>query len=188
MPRTRKQSARTAAPAEVRGHRAAVLPGPPYVERSGEASNAPTVLTEAGYQVVELVAREGGKQRLIASKLGLTFSAFKRLLDRDEQCRLRYEAGVAELEHEVGALLLKSARAGAVVPAIYFSKAVLGWRENDVVVPPGQVGIQIVLPDSLTPEQWALRQQQRAAALALPGPPIIDVTATPIEENDNGSV
>ena len=161
MPRRKPKAApqRAAAPARAPG------PGTALIERG--AAKGAVALTAEGLALVESVARDGGSQALVASRLGVALSTFKKVMERDESVRLAYERGHAELEHEVATLLLDAARKGAIVPAIYFSKARLGWRENDVVAPT-QNGIQIVLSDSLTPDQWAERQRARAAALSAP--------------------
>ena len=168
MPRARAIRAPQAATSPTPAVPVALPPGP-YVEAGAE----PLRLTEAGLTVVEAVAREGGKQRAVAAALGVTFKQFRSLIDRDEATRLRWEKGVAELESEVAGLLLKAARAGSVVPAIFFSKAVLGWRETDqpnaaqanIIITP------VSLPAPLSEEQYRLKHQPA---------PVIDVEATEV--------
>jgi hypothetical protein len=172
MARVRKINAQTAASAEVSAHQKRApatptqppltLPPGPYAEPGAD----PIRLTEAGLTVVELVAREGGKQRGVAAALGVTFKQFRSLIDRDEPVRLRWERGVAGLEAEVAGLLLAAARAGGVVPAIYFSKAVLGWTENS---PPAAVAnititAPVSLPAPLSIEDYARRHAPPALA------------------------
>jgi hypothetical protein len=134
-------------------------------------------LTDTGLVLVEETARDGGSRNLCAARLGVARSTFQQLMRRDERILLAFERGESELESEVASLLLKAARKGHVVSAIYFSKARLGWRENDPTPSP-QANIQIVqLPAAMTHEQWeAHRAQQRALA----SPPI-DVEATEVK-------
>lgn len=63
-----------------------------------------------------------------------------------------FERGLAALGDELTHLLLKSARNGNVVAAIYLTKARLGWREGDS--PEARPNITINLPDSQTPEAY----------------------------------
>ena len=159
MPRKPKMVApqRAAAPtrAPASGTTALVL-------RDGPKSEV--ALTAAGLALVEAVARDGGSQGLIASRLGVALSTLKKAMERDESIRLAYERGRFELEHEVASFLLKAMRSGNVVAAIYYSKAQLAWRENDPV-PTQQTGIVITLPAAMSHEQWeAHRAQQRSLA------------------------
>lgn len=119
--------------------------------------------TEAGLRYVAALARHGGTQGFIASRLGLTAKAFKHLLadESDTATRLAWESGHAELETEVATILLNAARGGHVVAAIYFSKARLGWQES--APPPTGNVLQLILPRPLDAEQYAARLAERRA-------------------------
>jgi hypothetical protein len=120
-----------------------VLPEGPYLDEGG-------VVTSSGLQVVELLAAGGAPQSKIASALGMPFSTFKKMLgenDHDNPLRLTWERGRSDLEFEVATILLDQARGGQVIAAIFYGKSQLNWV--DAPQPTQQVGIQIVVPDSL---------------------------------------
>jgi hypothetical protein len=144
----------------------AAPPGVALVLRDPDAKGV-VALTAEGLALVESTSREGGSQGLIASRLGIALSTLKQVMERTEAARVAYEKGRAELEHELTVLLLAAARKGAVVPLLYATKALFGWSDQPSVAPT-QVGIQITLPDSLSPDAWAERQRARAVALSGP--------------------
>jgi hypothetical protein len=124
----------------------------------GQYLDAERNVTPLGLQVVELLAANGAPQAKIASALGLPLSTFKKHLaenDHNNPLRLTWEKGRSDLEFEVATILLDQARGGQVIAAIYFSKAALGWV--DAPQPIQQVGIQIVVPDSLDRKAFAER-------------------------------
>jgi hypothetical protein len=119
-----------------------------------ETGGRPAVqITPAGLAMVEHVAREGGAQSAVAAALGIALSTFKKQMSDNDEIRLRYEKGRAELEYEISTILLGHARKGNVVAALFYAKCQFSWNEN--AAPSTQVGVQIVLPDAMSREDFA---------------------------------
>jgi hypothetical protein len=122
-------------------------------------------VTPAGLKLVESIARQGGSQPLCASSLGISLTTFKRIINEDDgnnPTRISFEKGKSELEFEVSTLLLDAGRAGNVIALIFYSKAQLNWTDAPQVGT--QVGVQIVLPDSMDREAFAKRVEVRTIA------------------------
>jgi hypothetical protein len=135
------------------------------VPNSGNGTVNRTEVTPAGLALVESIARQGGSQPLCASSLGISLSSFKRIIgecDGNNETRLAFERGRAELEFEVATLLLEHGRAGNVIALIFYSKAQLAWTDAPQVGT--QVGVQIVLPDSMSRDDFAKRVEVRTIA------------------------
>lgn len=117
------------------------------VERTRRAGKAKVSLTDAGLQRIELLASEGNDQRTIAKELGIAWTTFRDLRDRDEAVQEALARGHGGLADELTNHLLKAARAGNVTAAIYLTKARLGWIEGQapdgIARPAVQVNIQI---------------------------------------------
>jgi hypothetical protein len=145
------------------------LPAGPFIERVPGAQGEPRVeITAAGLSLVEATARAGGSQALCASKLSIGLSTFKRIINEDDgnnATRLAFEKGKAELEFEVATLLLKQGRKGNTIALIFYSKAQLGWTDAPQVGT--QVGVQIVLPDSMSRENFAQRVAERSTMITV---------------------
>jgi hypothetical protein len=120
-------------------------------------------VTALGLLYAQALARVGGNQTFIASKLGLTKKELTRLLkdEHDTALRLAIEAGTAELAFEMAQIFLNAARNGNVVAGIWASKILLGWKED--MPPPSTQAIQIVLPRPLSADEYAARQREREA-------------------------
>ena len=138
----------------------------PFIERFPARYGEPKAeVTPAGLKLVESIARQGGSQPLCASSLGISLTTFKRIIGEDDgnnPTRLAFEKGRAELEFEVATLLLEHGRAGNVIALIFYSKAQLNWTDTPQVGT--QVGVQIVLPDSMDREAFAKRVEVRTIA------------------------
>lgn len=118
------------------------------------------IITDDGLHLIEALAADGAPQTKIAADLGVGLSKFKKLLAEEESAeRMAWERGRAELEHEIAGLLLRAARKGNIIAAIYYSKAQLGWSEQPTIT--NQVGVQIVLPDSMDRDSFAKRIADR---------------------------
>ena len=131
----------------------AVLERAPLVVRAADGKLA--ALTADGLVLVEKLGRAGSTQNYIASKLGVTQGAFKKLLGRAEEeteARLAWERGRAAHEQDIIRQLLAHGKKN-VVALIFYSKAKLHWKENE---PDAGFtsNIQITLPDSMTKEQY----------------------------------
>jgi hypothetical protein len=145
------------------------LPLGPYLE--GEHRE----VTPNGLRAVELLAANGAPQSKIASTLGFPLATFKKRLQANEHnnpLRLSWEKGRSDLEYEVATLLLDQARNGNAVSAIFYGKSQLNWV--DTPQPTQQVGIQIVVPDSLSREAFAARQLPQVTVIEAPKPPVME--------------
>src|SRR5947207_1602716 len=111
----------TKAGVEIPQSAALVLPEPPYLDGD--------TVTAAGLVAIEMLAANAAPQQKIASVLGVSLAMFKRdLLGKASDnpmtpTRAAYERGRGDLEAEVAGLLLKAARNGNTIAAIFFSKA-----------------------------------------------------------------
>lgn len=118
-----------------------------FVERTRRAGKAKASFTDAGLQRIELLACKGNDQRTIAKDLGVAWSTFRDLRDRDEAVQEALARGHGGLADELTHYLLKAARSGNVTAAIYLTKARLGWIEGQapdgIARPAVQVNIQI---------------------------------------------
>lgn len=119
------------------------------------ADGKATGLTANGLQLVELLAKAGNTQNFIASKIGLTQGTFRKMLGRGEDEspeRLAWERGRAQHEQDIVRMLLDHGKQN-VVGLIFYSKAKLGWKENEP--PPAAANnILITLPGAMTSEQY----------------------------------
>jgi len=117
------------------------------VERTRRAGKAKVSLTNAGLQRVEMLASEGNDQRTIAKELGIAWTTFRDLRDRDEAVQEALARGHGGLADELTHHLLTAARGGNITAAIYLTKARLGWIEGQapdgIARPAVQVNIQI---------------------------------------------
>lgn len=120
-----------------------------------DADGKPDGLTASGLELVERLAARASTQNYIAGRLGITASAFKRLIGRTDdegQPRLAWERGRAEHEQDVIRKLLAHGKKN-VIALIFYSKAKLGFRENEAA-PAVESNIKIVLPRPMTEEQY----------------------------------
>jgi hypothetical protein len=120
-----------------------------------DADGKPNGLTASGLELVERLAARAGTQNFIAGRLGITAGAFKRLLGRTEDenpTRLAWERGRSEHEQDVIRKLLAHGRKN-VIALIFYSKAKLGFRENEPP-PVADSNIKIVLPRAFTEEEY----------------------------------
>lgn len=148
-------------------------------ERTPRAGKAKVLLTALGLQRVELLASEGNDQRTIAKELGLAWSTFRDLRDRDEAVQEALARGHGALADELTHHLLKAVRKGNVVAAIYLTKARLGWVEGQapdgVARPAVQVNIQI--PRAMSDAEFR-RMIGAGGREGSNGPPPIECEAT----------
>ncbi|MCK1684664.1 hypothetical protein [Bradyrhizobium sp. 145] len=109
-------------------------------------------LTPEGLRALAAMAAEGQDQYSIAAALGMNRSTLQALIKRDEQAEEAMNLGKALLADELSHLLLRAARRGNIVAAIYLTKARLGWVEG--LAPETRPNIVINLPDAATPEAY----------------------------------
>jgi hypothetical protein len=132
---------------------AVLASGAPLLTREANGGPHHTVhLTDAGRAVVRLMAALGNDVNTIAHRLGIGRATYQDILKRDDEAAEAQAVGKAALSDELAHLLLKGARAGNVVAAIYLSKARCGWRENDV--PDAKPNIVINLPGAMSEQQY----------------------------------
>ena len=110
------------------------------------------VCTKEGLAAIAAMAAEGQDQVSMAAALGMNKSTLANLIKRDPAVEEALQVGKAALSDELTHLLLRGAREGNVVCAIYLTKARLGWREGDA--PDVKPNIIINLPDAQTPEAY----------------------------------
>jgi hypothetical protein len=133
---------------------AIALPAGPWIVRESSGQGEPQCnITEAGLVAARMIASSGGSQKLIAAELGISLTALKALMQRDERVRLAYEAGLAEEEMILVRGLREAAAAGAWVPALFLLKTRHNYIEG--AAPPSTApNITLVLPDSRSPEDY----------------------------------
>jgi hypothetical protein len=120
-----------------------------------EVSGGPmprATLTPEGYRALSAMAAEGQDQWSMAAALGMNRSTLQNLIKRDPEVEAALNVGKALLADELTHHLLRAARKGNIVAAIYLTKARLGWREGDA--PDVKPNIIIQLPDAQTPEAY----------------------------------
>jgi hypothetical protein len=122
----------------------------------GHAINS--VITKAGYQVIEQLARNGASNGEIARQIGVASSTFVHIRKRDPEVDEALQRGRSALDTEFVDRFVEWSRKGIVTAAIYFTKARLGWREDGSNAPGVQVNntqININMPPAMTAEQFA---------------------------------
>jgi len=120
-----------------------------------DAEGKPNGLSPSALELVERLAARASTQNFIAGRLGITAAAFKRLLGRADDegpARLAWERGRAEHEQDVIRKLLAHGQKN-VIALIFYSKAKLGFRENEIAAAV-ESNIKIVLPRPMTEEEY----------------------------------
>ena len=111
-------------------------------------------LRPAGYELVATLAAEGQPDVAIAKRLGMDPSTFTDLKKRDDALRAALSTGKGELETELTHLLLKQARDGNLVAAIYLTKTRCGWREQGPADGAAPVAIQVQINAPLSADEF----------------------------------
>lgn len=126
------------------------------VKRTPRNGKAKTSLTDEGLERLEALAGAGNDQRTIAKELGIAWSTFRNLRDRDEAVQEALARGQGTLADELTHHLLKAARGGNVVAAIYLTKARLGWVEGQVPdgAPKNAVQVNIQIPRAMSDAEF----------------------------------
>jgi len=126
------------------------------VTRTPRNGKAKTSLTDEGLARLEELAGAGNDQRTIAKELGIAWSTFRDLRDRDEAVQEALARGQGTLADELTHHLLKAARGGNVVAAIYLTKARLGWVEGQVPegAPKTAVQVNIQIPRAMSDAEF----------------------------------
>ena len=138
---------------EAMKHDMAVLERSQLVERNNDV----VTVTESGLKLIEVLAKHGSTQNHIASQLGITQNTFKKILGRsdndDSKARLAWERGRSMHEQDVVNRLLAHGLKNPI-SLIFYSKAKLGWRENEPA-PTVQSNIQISLPAAMSRDRMS---------------------------------
>jgi hypothetical protein len=130
----------------------AVLERSQLVERNNDV----VTVTESGLKLIEVLAKHGSTQNHIASQLGITQNSFRKILGRsdndDSKPRLAWERGRSQHEQDVVNRLLAHGLKNPI-SLIFYSKAKLGWRENEPA-PTVQSNVQITYPAAMSCEEF----------------------------------
>lgn len=126
------------------------------VERKRTSGRVRYVLTEAGLECVERLASLGNHQRTIAKALGMPWSTFRDMRDREVPVQEALARGLGSLSDELTHHLLTAARNGHVVAAIYLTKSRLGWVEGQPPegAPKTAVQVNINIPRAMTDAEF----------------------------------
>jgi hypothetical protein len=133
--------------------------------RAGLGGEMVTRVTDAGVILARKLAAAGHSMGSIAEQLGMSRSALGRARERQPELDEAIIAGLAEEETVLLSKLREMAARGNVVPILFLLKTRHGYVEG--AAPAAQVGVQIVLPDSMTPEAYAARVSARATVLPI---------------------
>jgi hypothetical protein len=152
------------------------MPTDELVTRTPSRRGGPhrVAITDAGLEVMERLAAEGNDQRSIAKALGLSQTAYRDLIERDEAAREALARGHGALSDELTHHLLTAARKGNITAAIYLTKARLGWIEGQAPdgAPKTAVQVNIQIPRAMTDAEFAR---------------VIEGTAAPARSREGGS-
>lgn len=102
------------------------------------------------------MSASGRDMNSIAAALGIGKDVFRRLRQTDDQAQEAMDQGRAALGDELTDILLRHAREGMTVAAIYLTKARLGWREGEAM-PGGTVNntqINISIPPPMSDDEF----------------------------------
>jgi hypothetical protein len=120
----------------------------------GRRVTDPTKITPAGLEQIERDAALGLSTRSIATNLGIPYTTFRDLRNRDESVEDALQRGLALLEDEVVDLLLRQGRKGNTTALIWLTKNRLGWKDSPAVEM-APVNVQIVqLPAAATESDY----------------------------------
>lgn len=117
-----------------------------------------------GLAIVERMAKRGRDNTSIAKALRMSGETFRNVRKRQPEVQEALDRGRAALSDELTDILLKQARKGITIAAIFLAKARCGWREGDA--PEARPNIIINLPDAIAPAEYL----RMIDARALPAP------------------
>lgn len=115
------------------------------------------VLTEAGYDRIESLARDGIDLASIAKALGISPDAFRTLRREDPEAQAALDRGVGGLADTLTNLFLVAARDGNITAAIFLAKTRAGFVENappPASSPQTAVQVNISIPEPLSRERF----------------------------------
>lgn len=137
---------------------AARRPNPAYVVAGHTPTGQPIpyVINEAGIELIETMARNGHAQVSIAKALGVHALTLREIRKRQPEVQEALQSGTGALQDELVSSLLKQAREGNTVAAIYLSKSMCGLRDVGPTTPDGGTGpaINITINAPMSDEQF----------------------------------
>ena len=134
------------------------------------SNNQPiTFITEIGCEIIRKYYRAGLCQTSIARRMGLSGGVLGQCKRRQPEVAAAFEFGKAELEDECSDLLMNMARRGNVIALIYFTKARLGWRDNDQPAEQ-RPNLVIHMNAPMTDNDWLAMRKAGVNPMQLPGP------------------
>lgn len=125
------------------------------------------VATPLGVGAAEAASIAGVNLRGVAALLGCSESTLRKVRERCPELDAAINRGLASLEAELVGLLVRSARKGRDLPAIYILNTRFGYARD--AAPPAQPGVTINLPAPLSMDAYL--KQLKSANPALPAPP-----------------
>lgn len=124
-------------------------------------------VTEGGLAIIRDMARLGHPVAAIAGALGMSRETLNQCRKRQPEVADALDEGLAGLEHELVNSLLKAARSGNVVAAMFLLKCRHGYRETGQTDSAPKVAVQINLPAAMGAKAYAAmieaeRQEENA--------------------------
>jgi hypothetical protein len=115
----------------------------------------PIAVTAPGRDLIERLAANGASIETIAAALGISGSTLNEAAKRDPAVQEALDKGHGALETELVGLLMKAAREGDKIAAIFLLKGKRHWRDSTPVEPKGDTpNITINLPGAASPEDY----------------------------------
>lgn len=150
--------------------------------RLGGQKGAPTIkITPYGCQIIEFYAANALPHDLIAKRLGISKPALMRRAQEQPEVAEALSAGHAENAFELMECLMGMARRGNVIAAIYLTKVLHKWRDNDPIQQNTQNNVVIQLPGSMSLDDLKQLAANGVSPMQLPSvtqapqlPPVID--------------
>jgi hypothetical protein len=126
------------------------------------------VATPVGVGAAEAAAIAGVNLRGLAALLGCGETTLRKVRERCPELDAAINRGLASLEAELVGLLVRSARQGRDLPAIYLLNTRFGYARD--AAPPSQPGVTINLPAPLSMDAYLKQLKSANPALAAPTP------------------
>lgn len=105
--------------------------------------------------IVRNMARLGHPVPSIAAALGVSRETFNQCRKRQPEVDEAFAQGRAGLEHELASGLVKAAREGNIVAAIFALKSMFGYRDNGQTDTAPKVAVQINLPAAMEAKAYS---------------------------------
>jgi hypothetical protein len=116
-------------------------------------------ITAYGCDLIRFYRSRGLPIPNIAQRLGMGSTQLYSRIQRQPEVKQALEEGLAEMEFTLTECLMGMAERGNVVAAIYLTKVLLKWRDNDPP-PPAQVNnVVMYLPKPMSLETMRLMQE-----------------------------